>query len=73
MTSLKQQWLADQQKICLCKGVSRGVIVRAIRGGASTLVKIRQKTTAGSGCGQRCRADLLSLIRLEKSKEETTI
>ena len=41
--------LSDEDKICYCIGVSKGVIVKAIEGGAITLESIREETKACTG------------------------
>ncbi|HEX9442802.1 MAG TPA: (2Fe-2S)-binding protein [Candidatus Binatia bacterium] len=42
--------------ICLCNKIRRGIIVKAIQGGADSFEKVRRRTGAGTGpCGaQRC-------------------
>ena len=42
--------------ICLCNKIRKGIIVKAIRGGADSFEKVRRRTGAGTGpCGaQRC-------------------
>lgn len=49
--------------ICLCNNISREEIEIAIRGGADTLNKIFDCTTAGVGpCGGSCRRKLQPLL-----------
>lgn len=49
--------------VCLCNNVSRDVIEDAIRGGADTLNKIFDRTTAGVGpCGGSCRRKLQPML-----------
>lgn len=54
--------------ICLCKGVSKDVIVQAIKDGADTFEKIQEATGAGTGfCGaSRCRGKIEELIEENK-------
>ncbi len=52
--------------ICLCNGVRRETIEKAIEGGAHRLDEIFDQTTAGVGpCGGSCR-DKLRQILAEK-------
>jgi bacterioferritin-associated ferredoxin len=49
--------------ICLCNEVPRAAIEQAIRGGADTLNKIFDATTAGVGpCGGSCRRKLAPML-----------
>lgn len=54
--------------ICLCKGVSKDVILQAIKDGADTFEKIQEATGAGTGfCGaSRCRGKIEALIEENK-------
>lgn len=56
-------------KVCLCKGIPRATIKKAIAKGADTLEKVQKATGAGSGpCnGRRCGPKILEL--LEQSKK----
>ncbi|MCS7270907.1 MAG: nitrite reductase large subunit NirB, partial [Gemmataceae bacterium] len=53
--------LPDDQQICDCNGVSKGVIVAAIRQGKCTLPAIGKATRAGTGCGS-CKKIIKGLI-----------
>jgi len=43
--------LADDDLVCNCHSVPKGVIKKAIAGGADTFAAIRKCTKAGTGCG----------------------
>ncbi|CUH96053.1 hypothetical protein P22_2141 [Propionispora sp. 2/2-37] len=51
-------------KICLCKGISRATIKKAITAGADTVEKVQKATGAGSGpCGgRRCTPKIQDLL-----------
>lgn len=49
--------------VCFCNNVPRDVIQKAIQGGANTMNKIFDATTAGVGaCGGSCRRKLAPLL-----------
>lgn len=50
--------------VCLCKGVEKDVIVKAVKDGADTFEKVKEATCAGAGfCGaSRCGAKIEALI-----------
>lgn len=54
--------------VCLCKGVEKDVIVKAIKEGADTFEKVQEVTGAGTGfCGaSRCREKIEALINENK-------
>ncbi|QHQ36861.1 nitrite reductase large subunit NirB [Algicella marina] len=43
--------LPDDAEICGCNGVSKGTIIAAINGGATTLDAVKAKTKASTSCG----------------------
>lgn len=51
-----QEWILNNKKICLCKGITRKTIVDAIKNGASNLDDVAIKTGCGTGAchGTRC-------------------
>ena len=53
---LKKNWLLQNEKICICKGIPRQRFIDAIEKGASTLAEINSIVGSGSGdChGERC-------------------
>ncbi|WP_346353190.1 (2Fe-2S)-binding protein [Azotosporobacter soli] len=52
-------------KVCLCKGISRASMKKAISGGATTLEAVQKATGAGSGscCGRRCGPKIEELLQ----------
>ena len=48
--------------VCLCHSVSDRTIRREIDAGCNTLRKLREKTGAGTDCGQ-CACELKALLR----------
>jgi nitrite reductase (NADH) large subunit len=53
--------LPDAAQICNCNGVSKGVIVAAVKGGCSTLKAVCDLTRAGTGCGS-CKAQVKEIL-----------
>lgn len=47
--------------VCICRQVSEDSIVRAIRAGADTVQKVREASSANTGCGG-CLEDIEELI-----------
>lgn len=64
MTDINQEILDKLTKVCLCKGITRATIKKAISDGADTLEKVRKATGAGSGScgGKRCTPKILELL-----------
>lgn len=44
---INQAVLDKLTKVCLCKGISRAVMKKAIAGGADTVAKVQKTTGAG--------------------------
>lgn len=65
MTELTEEMKDKLTKVCLCKGISRATIKKAIENGADTLDKLKKATGAGTGgCGgRRCTPKLEELLR----------
>lgn len=61
---LNQQVLDKLTKVCLCKGISRASIKKAIAAGADTVEKVQKATGAGSGSchGRRCTEKIEQLL-----------
>lgn len=55
-------------KVCLCKGVSKETIEKAVKEGAKSFNEIKIATGAGTGgcCGARCQCQIEEII--EKNK-----
>jgi bacterioferritin-associated ferredoxin len=51
-------------KVCICKGISRASIKKAISSGAKTVQEVQKLTGAGSGScgGRRCTEKIIKLI-----------
>ena len=60
----KSEIMDKMTKVCLCKGISRATIKKAIQGGAHTVDEVNKITGSGSGpCGgRRCGEKILMLI-----------
>lgn len=65
MTELTDEMKDKLTKVCLCKGISRATIKKAIENGADTLDKLKKVTGAGTGgCGgRRCTPKLEELLK----------
>jgi bacterioferritin-associated ferredoxin len=61
---LKKNWLWQNEKICICKGIPRKSIIDAINKGASTLAEVNTAVGSGSGdCrGERCGIKIEMLL-----------
>ncbi len=72
MTEISNEIMDKLTKVCLCKGISRATIKKAILNGADTLEKVWLETNSGnSGCsGRRCGPKIEELIKYMKEKEE---
>lgn len=54
-------------KVCICKGISRAIIKKAIRDGARSITEVRKVTGAGGGsCGGRRCTDKIQQLLNEK-------
>jgi bacterioferritin-associated ferredoxin len=62
--NLNQEILDKMTKVCICKGISRATIKKAVGNGANTLVEVQKATGAGSGpCGgRRCTPKIQELL-----------
>ena len=71
---LKKQWLLQNKKICICKGIPRKRFDEAIKNGATSLQEINRIVGAGSGdCkGERCgpRIERLLAAYLEEEQKK---
>lgn len=56
-------------KICICKGISRASIKKAISNGAKTVQEVQKATGAGSGScgGRRCTEKIQKLLEEQQS------
>lgn len=64
MAELNEEILDKLTKVCLCKGIPRSTIKKAIKNGAGTLQEVQKATGAGSGpCGgKRCTPKIVELL-----------
>lgn len=62
--NIKPEILDKLTKVCICKGISRATIKKAILDGAKTIEEVRKATGAGSGgCGgRRCTPKIEQLL-----------
>lgn len=62
--NIKLEILDKLTKVCLCKGMSRATIKKAIMNGAKTIEEVRKATGAGSGScgGKRCTPKIEQLL-----------
>lgn len=72
---LKRQWLLQNEKICICKGIPRKRFIEAMARGAATLEEINMVVGSGMGdCkGERCgpRIEKLLAEYLEAASKNT--
>jgi NAD(P)H-nitrite reductase large subunit len=63
--NIKPEILDKLTKVCLCKGISRATIKKAITNGANTIEEVRKSTGAGSGScgGKRCTPKIEQLLK----------
>lgn len=61
----EQAVIASYKVVCICNKIRRGVIQRAIDGGATSIDDIRRKTRAATGpCGsKRCGPVIRRMLR----------
>ena len=61
---LNQEILDKLTKVCLCKGITRATMKKAIATGADTVDKVKKATGAGSGScgGKRCTPKIQDLL-----------
>ena len=61
---LNQEILDKLTKVCLCKGITRATMKKAIAAGADNVDKVKKATGAGSGScgGKRCTPKIQELI-----------
>lgn len=62
---LKQEILDKMTKVCICKGISRATIKKAIKDGARTITDVQKATGSGSGpCGgRRCTVKIHEMLQ----------
>lgn len=62
--NLNTEILDKMTKVCICKGISRAVMKKAIRNGAKTVLEVQRATGAGGGSckGKRCTEKIQQLL-----------
>lgn len=64
------------KKVCICRGITMGTIVKAIREGSLSFTALRRKIGVGTGnCkAKRCRSKIETKVKEHKKnlKPETT-
>ncbi|MGL5353367.1 MAG: (2Fe-2S)-binding protein [Clostridium sp.] len=60
--------MSNDKVVCLCKNISEGIIIEAIKNGATSLAEVKEETGAATGgCrGARCSARIAELIEENK-------
>ncbi|QAT41133.1 (2Fe-2S)-binding protein [Clostridium sp. JN-9] len=63
--NLNNEVLDKLTKVCLCRGISRATMKKAIQNGARTVEQVRKATGAGSGSckGRRCTPKIEELLK----------
>lgn len=63
--NISSEILDKLTKVCLCKGIPRSTMKKAIKNGAKSVEEVRKATGAGSGpCkGRRCTPKIEELLR----------
>ena len=61
---IKKQWLQQNEKICICKGIPRKRFLEVIMSGATSVQEVNRLVGSGSGdCrGERCGLRIEALI-----------
>jgi NAD(P)H-nitrite reductase large subunit len=59
--------LDADQTICFCHNVPYKALLEAIRGGATTLLAIKERTCASTGCGG-CETEVAEILEAELAK-----
>jgi len=70
---LKIQWLLQNEKICICKGIPRKRVMEAIKKGAASVAEINRTVGSGSGdCkGERCGPKIERLLASYHAEKRT--
>ena len=61
---IRRDWLLQNEKVCICKGIPRKRFIAAIKNGAHSVSEINRLVGSGSGeCrGERCGGRIAKLI-----------
>ena len=68
---LRRRIIDSYRVVCLCNKIRKGLIEKAINGGAKTFDEIKRRTRAGTGpCGaERCGPVVRSMLEKRKTGE----
>jgi bacterioferritin-associated ferredoxin len=63
--NIRRQWLQENEKVCICKGIPHKIFIRAIKAGALSIQEINRSVGSGSGdCnGERCGPKIEQLLK----------
>jgi NAD(P)H-nitrite reductase large subunit len=63
--AVRRAVIESYKVVCICNKIRKGLIEKAIRGGASTFEEIKRRTRAGTGdCGaERCGPVIREMLR----------
>ncbi|HEX9060745.1 MAG TPA: (2Fe-2S)-binding protein [Clostridia bacterium] len=71
--NLNEEIMDKITRVCICKGIPRATMKKAIRNGAKTVVEVQRITGAGGGScgGKRCTPKIEQLLNenIELSKD----
>jgi len=72
---LKREWLVQNEKICICKGIPRKRFLEAFKKGASSLSEVNRLVGSGSGdCkGERCGPKIERLLAAYLADEQKQV
>ena len=61
---IKKQWLLQNEKVCICKGIPRKRVQEAMKSGTLSLNEINRLVGSGSGdCkGERCGSRIEEML-----------
>lgn len=61
---INEEIMDKLKKVCLCKGISKATIKKAIKEGATTVKDVQNVTGAGSGAcsGKRCTPKIEEIL-----------
>jgi bacterioferritin-associated ferredoxin len=61
---IRRQWLQQNEKVCICRGIPRKTFIKAIKAGALSIQEVNRIVGSGSGdCnGERCGPKIEQLL-----------
>jgi len=53
---IRRQWLQQNERVCICRGIPRKTFIKAIKAGALSIQEVNRIVGSGSGDGngERC-------------------